>query len=166
MYKKLFFIAIVLFAIISCTTKTLDPGATKAVKVANEWWVNYYVDGQPQNSKFSKLMTSNTAANNDSIWIDDLGNFWQVKFKAIFNADSLTFKATKASNEYYCCNPDGTPMTITITAAKIMPNAAHSVTGVVTDSIYFKIMYTDDPAPGTVYEVKGTGRTQWSPDDY
>jgi hypothetical protein len=156
MYKKIFSIAIVLFAIISCTTKTLDPGVTKSAKVANEWWVNYYVDGVDQ-YKTVKLSTYNVAANNDSIWIDDLENFWQVKFRAKFNADNLTFSAANATNEYY-------ESSVTVTEGKIMPKMAKSATGVVTDSIYFKIEYSDDP--GTIYEVKGTGRTMWSPDDY
>lgn len=162
MYKKLIFIAIVLFTMFSCKQETFDPGATKAVKVANEWWVNYYLDGVDQ-YKTVKLATYNMAANNDSIWVDDLKNFWQVKIRAKFNAENLTFQTTNAVNDYYK-NSDGTPMTVTITDAKIMPNMAKSATGVVTDSIYFKIEYSDDP--GNIYEVKGTGRTMWSPDDY
>src|ERR1035437_6998302 len=124
MYKKFIFIAIVLFAIVSCE-KSFDPGATKAVKVANEWWVDYYVNGVDQ-YKTVKLSMYNTAANNDSIWIDDLKTFWQVKFRAKYNADSLTFHVTNSANNYY-------QSTVTVTSGKIMANAAHSATGVVTD---------------------------------
>lgn len=162
MFKKLIFIAIVLFTFISCK-KTYDPGATKAVKVANEWWVNLYLDGAPQYASFGKIETYNVAANNDSIWIDDLGNIWDFKCRAKFDATSLSFQTTNAVNEKYKMK-DGSPMTITITDAKIMLNQAKSATGVVTDSIYFKVEFLDDP--GTIYEIKGTGRTQWSPDDY
>lgn len=158
MYKKFIFIAIVLFTIVSCE-KAFDPGATKTVKMSNEWWVNYYVNGVDQ-YKTVKLSTYNTAANNDSIWIDDFGTFWDVKFRAKINTDSLTFHATNAANNYYTS-------TVTVTKGKIMPKAAHSPSGVVTDSIYFKIQYSDDTTPfGTTYEVKGYARTAWAEDDH
>jgi hypothetical protein len=159
MYKKIIFIAIVLFTIVSCE-KAFDPGKTKAVKVENEWWVEYYVDGVGQTGGFTKLMTYNTAANNDSIWVDDLKKFWQVKFRAKYNADSLTFHVTNSANNYYESG-------VTVTGGKVMPKAAHSPTGVVTDSIYFKIQYSDDTTPfGTTYEVKGYARTGWAGDDH
>ena len=164
MYKKLIFIAIVFFTLNACK-KTFDPGTTKAAKVANEWWANLYKDGQPVNSTFAKIETYNTATNNDSIWIDDLGNLWNFKIKAKFDATSLTFQATNAVSKNYLTPPPGNAyITVTITEAKIMPLAAKSTTGVPTDSIYFKVVFSDDAA--TTYEIKGTGRTRWSPDDY
>lgn len=159
MFKRIIFIAIVFFTFISCE-KTFDPGATKAVKVANEWWVNLYLDGAPQYASFRKIATYNVSANNDSIFIDDFGgNIWNFKCRAKFDAANYTFQATNAVNEV-----DKYPITVTITDAKIMLNKAKSATGVVTDSIYFKIEFLDDP--GTIYEIKGTGRTKWAEDDY
>jgi len=162
MYKNLIFIAIVIFTMNGCK-KTYDPGTTKAAKVANEWWVNLYLDGKPQLSTFSKIETYNTAANNDSIWLDDLGNVWNFKIKAKFDATALTFQATNAVSKNYL-TPDTTFINVTITDAKILPLAAKSTTGVPTDSIYFKVVFSDDAA--TTYEIKGTGRTMWSPDDF
>jgi hypothetical protein len=158
MYKKFIFIAIVLFTIMGCE-KSFNPGATKAVKVANEWWVNLYLNGVAQYGSFSKIETYNTASNSDSIWIDDLGDIWQFKIRAPFNPDSLTFKATNAANYW-----PSYPITITVTNGKVMLNAAKSTTGVVTDSIYFKVVFSDDPTD--TYEIKGTGRTMWTPDDH
>jgi hypothetical protein len=157
MNKKLIFIALVLLTVISCK-KSFDPGATEAVKVANEWWVQYYVNGEPQAADFTKLMTYNTAANNDTIWVDDKENFWHVKFRAKFNKDSLTFHVSNSANQYY-------ESTITISSGKVMPKAAHSKTGVVTDSIYCKFFFSDDP-DHLIWEVKGTARTGWAEDDY
>lgn len=156
MYKKLIFIAIVLFTINACTKETFDPGTTNAVKVAGEWWVSYYVGGKVQAAN-TKLLTYNTSANNDSIWVDDVKNYYGLKAKAKFDSKALTFSATNSYEEYF-------KITATITGGKIMKNAAHSTTGVVTDSIYFKVVFSDDPA--TTYEVKGSGRTKWSPDDH
>src|ERR1035437_591763 len=158
MYKKIIFIAIVLFAMAGCE-KSFVPGGTSAQKVANEWWVDYYVNGVDQ-YKTVKLSTYNTAANNDSIWIDDFGTFWDVKFRAKYNADSLAFHVTGSANDYY-------QSAVTVTKGKIMTKAAHSPTGVVTDSICFKIQYSDDATPyGTTYEVKGYARTGWAADDH
>ena len=148
--------AIMFFTMISCE-KTYDPGATSAVKVANQWWVYLYADGVEQYS--GGIRTYNLSANNDSIYIDDYVNgkatIWDFKCKAKFDATNLTFQTTTAVNENY-------NITVTITDGKIMPKAAKSVTGVVTDSIYFKVQFSDDP--GT-YEIKGTGRTMWTEDD-
>ena len=156
MYKKLIFIAIVLFTINACTKETFDPGATMAVKGANEWWVNYYVDGEELAAN-TKLLTYNTSANNDSMWIDDLKNFYGLKAKAKLDSKALTFVTTDSYEEYF-------KITATITEGKIMKNVAHTTTGVVTDSIYFKVVFSDDPA--TTYEVKGSGRSMWSEDDF
>jgi len=161
MYKKLIIIAIVLFTIISCNKKAYDPGATSTVKASNEWWVNMYSGGQALYPSFQKITTYNTAGNTDSIWIDDLGVLWEFKVRAVFNKDSLTFSAPNATNYW-----PGYPITVNVQSGKIMLNKAKSATGLPTDSIYFKITFSDDTTPGTVYEVKGTGRTLWGADDY
>jgi len=156
MYKKFVFIAIVLFTIVSCE-KSFVPGATKSKDVANEWWADLYVDGAAYYGTPSKIMTYNTVADNDSIWVDDGGNLWDFKVKAKFDAKALTFQTTDAQNENY-------DITVTITDGKIMPKAAKSTTGVVTDSIYFKVVFSDDPT--NTYEIRGTGRTMWAEDDH
>jgi hypothetical protein len=158
MFKKLIFIAVVLFTIISCN-KAFDPGATSTVKVANEWWVNLYLNGKAQYSSFGKIETYNTSANTDSMWIDDLGNIWQFKIRSMFNADSLTFSVSSAPNYW-----PKYPITVSVMNGKIMHNQAKSATGLPTDSIYFKVIFSDDPTD--TYEIKGTARTLWGADDY
>jgi len=159
MYKKLIFIVIVLFTIISCNKNAYNPGATSTVKASNEWWVNLYLGGVPQYGKFQKITTYNTAGNTDSIWVDDLGDIWEFKVRALFNKDSLTFSAPNATNYW-----PGYPITVNVQSGKIMLNKAKSATGLPTDSIYFKITFSDDPTD--TYEIKGTGRTLWGADDY
>ena len=158
MYKKIIFIAIVLFAMAGCE-KAFDPGATKSVKISNEWWVDYYVNGVDQ-FKPVKLVTYNTAANNDSIWIDDYGTFWDYKVRVKADLTNLTFAEANAQNVSYNSK-------VKITEGKIMLKAAKSPTGLVTDSIYFKVAFDDDTTPfGTTYEVKGYARTGWAEDDH
>lgn len=164
MSKKFIFIAIVLFTIVSCE-KAFDPGKTKAKDVSNEWWADLYQNGAAIYGSPSKVMTYNTAADNDSIWVDDLGNLWNFKVKAKFDAKALTFQATNSTDAYYdSIHPTAAPATVTITDGKVMLKAAKSATGVVTDSIYFKVEFSDDP--GTIYEIKGTARTGWAEDDF
>jgi hypothetical protein len=158
MYKKFIFIAFVLLAIAGCK-KSFDPGATKAKDIANEWWVNLYQGGKALYGSYGKIATYNTATNTDTMWIDDLGNIWQFKIRSPFNPTDLTFKATNAPNYW-----PNYPITVTVTDGKVMLKAAKSATGVVTDSIYFKVVFSDDP--NTTYEIKGTARTGWAEDDY
>jgi hypothetical protein len=139
--------------------KTKDPGATAAVKVANEWWVTLDLNGVKDSLGIGhfKIATYNTAANDNQIWIDDYENGWDVKFKATVDYKNLTFSADSAQNEYY-------PIKVQVTDGKILPNAGHSKSGNVVDSIHMKIGFGDDP--GNVYEMNGVARTRFAEDDY
>src|SRR6516164_4869248 len=90
-------IGLALFA--SCSKDLPDAGATNAVKMANEWWVTFTLDGNDLLGTHVKLSTYNTSAPDDSIWIDDLGNTWQFKVKAKANFQSLTFSADSVQNQ-------------------------------------------------------------------
>jgi len=154
-------------------TKTQDPGQTNLVKAEGEFWVMLYADGEEQYPSPVKLSTVNVAADKDSIWIDHFEDgFIALQCRAGINMQNLTFASpTNSPNLYattkasWVTKPNTTyvPDGATITEGKIMPKAAHSTTGVVTDSIYFKIVFSDDP---TTYEMKGTGTTNWAEDDF
>ena len=155
--KKIIFSIICIVSvcfIASCKKALPDPGATSAVKVSNEWRANLYQGGVAQNASASKFATYNVAGSSDSIWIDDFGKLWNFKCKVKYDPINLTFQTTNSVNEYY-------PISITITNGKIFPKAGKSATGVVTDSIYMKVVFSDDPG---AYEIKGTGRTNWLAD--
>ena len=153
-------IAIVFLAVLilqSCQ-KTKDAGATSAVKMANEWWVTLTLNGDDiYGIGHFRIATYNTASNDNTIWVDDYGNGWQVKFKAQADYTNLTFSANAAQNEYY-------NITVNATDGKILPKAAHSKTGVVADSIHMKVEFSDDP--GKIYEMNGVERTRFPEDDY
>jgi hypothetical protein len=148
-----------LLVLTSCKKDLPDIGGTAAQKMANEWWVTLDQGGTQDFYGIGhfKIATYNTAANNDSIWVDDLGNGWDVKFKAAADFNNLSFSATNASNVYY-------PITINVTEGKILTKMGHSKTGNVTDSIHMKIEFSDDP--GTIYEMNGHARTMFSEDEY
>lgn len=148
-------IGLALFA--SCSKNLPDPGATNSVKMANEWWVTFSLNGVDQIGTHVKLSTYNTSDNGDSIWVDDLGNTWQFKVKARANYQNLTFSTDSAQNETYDIH-------VFITDGQMFKNGGISKTGRTTDSIYMKIRFTDDPT--NTYEISGTGRTMYSDDDY
>jgi hypothetical protein len=157
--KRIFVIiaGIAMVAVSSCSKKP-DTGGTSAEKVANEWWVTFKVNGvDVYGLGTTALVTYNTAGNNGDIWIDDEEHTWEYKVKAQVDYSNLTFKATASQNEYY-------NIKATITDGKILLNAAKSKTGNVTDSINFKVEFTDDP--GTIYTVAGHARTRFAEDEY
>ena len=160
MMKKIiglfFFLSVVAAA---CKKSTFDPGTTTTPKTSNGWWVTYSAGGTVLVGPIL-FSTYNTAANNtDSMWIDDLKNFWEFKGKVALNYKALTFGSTGIQNNYY-------PSTADLTNGKILLKGGHSKAGNVTDSIYFQITFSDDTSPGTVYTVAGTARTGLIEDDY
>ncbi|HLY70233.1 MAG TPA: lipid-binding protein, partial [Puia sp.] len=162
MQKILFglFISLMILAV-SCTKKQPDLastqiGNTATVKMNNGWWINVSIKGQSGNLFPTPVFfeTYNTASNSpDSLWIDDLGNFWDFKVVATANYSALTFAANQVFNNYYAD-------TVTITNGKILPKAGHSRAGNVTDSLYLEASFSDDvPAFGNTYIIAGTART-------
>jgi hypothetical protein len=149
-------VALMLFA--SCKKNLPDVGGTAPQKLANEWWVTLTVNGNDIfNLGHKKLVTYNTAANTNEIWVDDYGHLWQFKVKAQANLDSLSFSATNAQNEYY-------DIKVNLTNGKVFPGLGRSKTGNVTDSIYMQAEFSDDP--GTIYTISGHARTRFAEDDY
>ncbi len=159
--KKLFLVITIVSAIpfLNSCQKVKDPGATAAVKVANEWWVTLDLDGTEDVYGIGhfRLATYNTSANDNNIWIDDYQNGWGVKFKTPVDYNALTFSTTAAQNEYY-------NITVDLTEGKILQKAGHSRSGNVADSIHMKVEFSDDP--GNVYEMNGVERTRFPEDDY
>jgi hypothetical protein len=157
--KKLILILTIGIFLFSSCQKVKDPGATAAVKVANEWWVTLDLDGTQDVYGIGhfKIATYNTSANDNNIWIDDYENGWDVKFKTPVDYNTLTFSTTAAQNEYY-------NITVNLTDGKILPKAGHSRSGNVADSIHMKVEFSDDP--GTIYEMNGVERTRFAEDDY
>jgi hypothetical protein len=156
--KLLFLLAIVLF--ISACTKKPDIDYTSTYKMSNEFFVQTFVaGGTTPVLGFEKIMTYNTSdPNSGQVWMDDLGHIWPMKGKLDVDYGSLTFKAKTGIP-----NGRATGETMDVIEGKIIPNGGHSKTGVVVDSIYLKMKFSDDP--GT-YEFRGHGRTGFFEDEY
>jgi hypothetical protein len=161
MMKNIFLLLLfIVVTIASCKKDNYDPGTTKSPNASNGWWVTYSIDGTPIYGPVF-FSTYNTAADKaDSMWIDDLENFWQFRGKVALNYSALTFSSDLSENDYYSSEAK-------IANGKILPKGGHSKSGVATDSIYMEIQFSDDsPAYGTTYQISGTARTGFIEDDY
>jgi hypothetical protein len=159
--KKIFFVFLIISTttFISCT-KSFDPGTTVASKMANGWWCTVTLNGVDQVGHPIFLSTYNNAAQTDSLFIDDNEQFWEFKVQALANFSTLTFAVNNAANQYYSSN-------VNILSGKVLPKAGHSRTGLVTDSIYMQVQFSDDsPSYGNTYVISGTARTGIQTDDY
>jgi len=157
--KKLLLSATVCIVLLTGCIKTEAPGGVESKALVNEWWITVTVAGNDILGGHVAFTTYNSAVlNQDSIWVDDLGNFWNFKVKAGADLKALTFATTDAQNENYDSK-------VTLTNGKILPNAGHSKTGIITDSIYVEAKFNDDP-DNLTYVISGTARTFRAEDDY
>lgn len=158
MKKIALILGTVLIFLSGCDKDLPDPGGTASQKIANEWWTTLTVNKvDVYGIGHFQLLTYNTASNSSEIWIDDYGHSWQFKVKAQANYGDLTFSAAQATDQYNNIKVD-------ITEGKVIPGAGRSKTGNVTDSIFMKIKFSDDPT--TTYEVSGHARTKFVEDEY
>ena len=164
--KSLSILILTLIVLTSCKKKLPDIGNTSAVKMANEWWVTLTLGGVDQYGTHVLIKTSNTASNGNEIWVDDYpvagkqqGNVWGFKVKAQADLTNLTFSAAHVLSAH-----PGYPIFVDITNGQIFPTLGRSKSGVVVDSIYMKIKFSDDPT--NTYELKGHARTMLIEDDY
>lgn len=160
MKSILVFIGIALIIFSSCSKKP-DIGGTVAEKMANEWWAELKLDGDNAYGPgaFGKISTYNTSANTNEIWVHDPNQLWNFKVKATADFNALTFSADQAVSVVRNYG-----IKVNITDGKIFPNMGHSKTGNITDSIYMKVEFEDDP--GTIYTIEGHARTRFAEDDY
>jgi len=150
-------IALVL-AIASCSKKP-DIENTSTYKMAGEWFTQYYEGGAVIPIGHNKILTYNTSdPNSNQIWVED-PNVWTFKSKFNINYNDLSFAATNDAQ-----NTDDPSETIKLIEGKIIPGGGLSKSGNVVDSIYLKLEFSTDP--GTVYEIRGHGRTGFFEDEY
>lgn len=159
--------AVILFAtsFLSCdATNDLDPGGTAVQEMAGDWFVELLADDGTGSLidiygiGYFRISTYNTSANTSSeLYLDDHG-LWPMKSIVNVDLSSKTFSGSGLSNDY-----DET-ITSDIMNGFILSNAATTTGGNVSDSIYFKVEYSDDP--GTEYFITGYKRTGFLEDEH
>jgi hypothetical protein len=189
---KLF--AIVLFSIplVSCEMldglddqKDPEIDKTATYPMNGEWWVTYRLDDGSGNLVDAgivwgigelghfKALTYNTVENvSNKLWITDVdglsydasGNFWSYRVVTDLNLSSKSFDVDTATNAAYDSHGDPYDIQVTVKNGKVILGGGLSRTGVVTDSIYYELEFSDDP--GNIYYVGGHRRTGFYEDEY
>jgi hypothetical protein len=129
-------------------------GGTSAKNLAGEWFIDAS-DASGKVSEHELFSTYNTAANNNTLWLDDQKSFKKFKIKVTFEKDG-SFSTSSASNEYGS-------VTVTITNGKVEKEAAVSKGGHKVDKISFKAEFSNEP--GVLYSYEGSRRTGFSEDE-
>lgn len=148
-----------------------DPGSTEVVKMAGDWYVQLLDQDQNVLVDYGILTTYNTAQNNgDNLWIDDNSNLYGFKFKTPVNVENKTFSGGNLASSVEDDDPS-TPdvvetydISVNLSDGKILEEAATTSGGNVSDSIYFKAEFSDDP--GTIYTIAGYKRTGFLEDEH
>jgi hypothetical protein len=156
--KLLILFAFLTIGLMSCDLgDDPDVGGTATQAVAGEWFTTFNVSGE-SGGAYHLLTTSNTAANSTTEFlINDNAETWDYKVKTPLNLDAKTFGGSALPNLSY-------DITVNIANGKILPGAATSTGGNVTDSIYFEAEFSDDP--GVIYQVAGYRRTGFLEDEH
>jgi hypothetical protein len=160
--NKIYSISIILVAIIlvSACSKKPDIEYTSTYKMAGEWFTRYYHNNAAV-TPFHKIVSYNVSDPAAAqVWVDDLG---QWPFVAKFDVDiaSLAFKAMSNVSNANTASP---AKTLKVLEGKVLPGTGHTKTGVVVDSIYIRMEFSDDP--GEIYEIRGHQRTGFFEDEY
>lgn len=158
--KFLILLAALSFGIMSCDLgDDPDPGGTATQAVAGEWWTTFTIAGDDVYGLGYQLITTSNLASNatNEFLIHDGAHTWDYKVKCPLNLDAKTFGGNDLQNLSY-------DILINLNNGKIIPGAATTTGGNVTDSIYFEVEFADDP--GTIYQVAGYRRTGFLEDEH
>ncbi|WP_428741670.1 lipid-binding protein [Tenacibaculum sp.] len=136
------------------------PGGTNVEAIAGDWWVvALEPDGitPAYGGDYVQFSTYNTAANDNTFWLDDNNIWMQIKSKATVNLSSLTFESEPNTQELY------TDETVTVTNGVFTKGTYTTESNTVVDEISFDAEFSWDP--GAVYKFKGHKRTGFLEDE-
>jgi len=160
---KLFFGAL-FFIVLTYTScdevEDINIEGTSVESMSGDWWiVALQSDGTTPayNGDYVRFTTYNTAANDGTMWIDDNGNFFEIKTKVNTDVNKLSFSGNKDADEVL------TNSKITISNGKIVKNAYTTKSNTEVDEISFEVEISWDP--GKVYKFKGHKRTGFTEDE-
>ncbi|MEN2489736.1 lipid-binding protein [Flavobacterium sp. B11] len=135
-----------------------DPGGTSVESMSGDWFITLTDSDGKLVVANAIHETYNTAANDNTMWIDDVKHGYWIKCKVTVDVKAGTFTATSADNLL-----DGSK--VTITNGKIEKGAATSKGGHKVDKISFRAHFDYDPA-GYDILYEGHKRTGFYEDEY
>ena len=161
-YISMFMVALVgMFTFVSCDPETEEKaGGTAVEKMAGHWVVTVDAVDEDGNvtdenllGKKIDLNTYNTAANEaDKMWLDDGGNFYNVKMK-VNVTDYKNGKFEAIPNTSY--NPaDDTAGNVEFLKGQVLYGQGKNLHGAPVDSICYTVKFDDDE-DGLIYRVSG-----------
>jgi hypothetical protein len=152
-------LAVIVFASFTSCDEVGDtnPGGTNVGQYAGDWFISLSDPSGAAISEHDLFTTYNTAANDNTMWLDDHESVAEFKVKVTVNTNDGTFSANAAKNEY-------NSKTVNITAGKIEKDAALSKGGHKVNKISFKAEFSDEP--GVIYSYEGHKRTGFYEDEY
>lgn len=161
-YISMFLVALVgMFTFVSCDPETDEKaGGTAVEKMAGHWVVT--VDAVDENGnvidenllgKKIDLNTYNTAANEaDKMWLDDGGNFYNVKMK-VNVTDYKNGKFEAIPNTSY--NPsDDSAGNVEFLKGQVLYGQGKNLHGAPVDSICYTVKFSDDDN-ALIYRISG-----------
>lgn len=134
-----------------------ETATTPSVEMNGEWYIDIS-DASGVIAQHAHHITYDTNEGNGTMYINDNKEGYWLNGKLTVDTKNLTFSTTDEDN---LIDPGST---FTITEGKILKNAAHSKSGNVTDSIYFKGEFSYDP--GNIIIFSGHKRTGFLEDNY
>lgn len=161
-YISMFMVALVgMFTFVSCDPETDEKaGGTAVEKMAGHWVVTVDAVDEDGNvidenllGKKIDLNTYNTAANEaDKMWLDDGGNFYNVKMK-VNVTDYKNGKFEAIPNTSY--NPsDDSAGNVEFLKGQVLYGQGKNLHGAPVDSICYTVKFSDDE-DGLIYRVSG-----------
>jgi hypothetical protein len=162
-YKLLFaaLLLMVFTTFVSCDeVEDIDVGGTSVEEMSGDWWViAFNPDGvtPAYGGDYVNFTTYNTAANDGGMFLDDHGNWMEIKTKVEANVDNLTFSGSPDAPELI------TDATVTVTNGKVTKKTYTVASNTKVDEISFEAEFSWDP--GTVYIFKGHKRTGFAEDE-
>lgn len=161
-YISMFLVALVgMFTFVSCDPETDEKaGGTAVEKMAGHWVVTVDAVDEDGNvidenllGKKIDLNTYNTAANEaDKMWLDDGGNFYNVKMK-VNVTDYKNGKFEAIPNTSY--NPaDDTAGNVEFLKGQVLYGQGKNLHGAPVDSICYTVKFSDDDN-ALIYRISG-----------
>ncbi|PZR22869.1 MAG: hypothetical protein DI539_04310 [Flavobacterium psychrophilum] len=152
----LFFFALATVSFVACEDEGYDEygqGGVQLESMSGEWYITISDEATGDVLvEHAYHETYDTNEGNNTMIIDDHQTGWYLKGLINVNPADHSFTVTDEENQ----NDPGT--TFSISEGKILKRAAHSPTGAVVDSIYFKGTFSYDPESTLIFSgYKRTG---------
>jgi len=138
----------------------IEVGGTNVEVMSGDWWIiALNPDGETPayGGDYEQFSTYNTAANDNGLWINDYGHWFEIQTKVVADVNALTFQGIANSPE------EITGGTISISNGKITLASYLTASNTMVNEIYFEAEFDWDP--GTVYVFKGHKRTGFAEDE-